>query len=150
MGYLNNDCPEEFKPKVVQNQPRKLTEYEALYLVNCIKYEKFIKDNISASYQTYIFQVMLAQLTDDTIAKLNVSLTEPNPTVKVKRPLLEHFNYLSKLDFWIQCDLACFNIDQLSKIKECFTCEECLFISDLGLERLKKEHPEICAEFEVV
>lgn len=147
LAYINNDVPSKFK--IAPKKTIRLTPVQAYYIANCIKLEEFINDNIDSGQSQYSLVVLLYQLSEDYYAKSKVTKTSNSPTVRVKRPLQEHFNFIQSVDFWIICDLRFFiTRENLSEITNYFS-EPFLYVGESGKNKLAEDYPEICKEFEI-
>lgn len=147
LGFLNNGIPSKFKP--VQKNIFRLSEVQAYYLANCIVNEDFICKNIGSGQNSYSLQTLLVQLSEDCYAKTKTTKLKPDPTVKVKRPLQEHFDYIQEIDFWIICDMSMFiQHAYLSSMHRLFS-DPFLFVNEIGKRQLLNDHPNIFKEFRI-
>lgn len=145
LKFINNEVPSRFKTETKKEFI--FSTFQAYYMANCINYESFISSSVSRSQATYSLKVLLSQLTEDSIAKSNITKSRPTPTIKVSRPIKEHFEYIQSVDFWLICDFARFIEQKLTyEISEYFS-DDYLFVNRKGKEKLIKDQPTICTEF---
>jgi len=145
LNFLNNEVPSEFKTikKDTEKEDTKMTLFEAHYLATCIKNENFIIVNFDdGDKSAYSLQVLLFQLTEDTIENQKKSKTNPNPRQKVEKNKEEYFKVLETYNFWIVCDLSSYNMKKLNAISR-YICDNYLFVNEDGKDKLKEEYPEI-------
>lgn len=147
LEFLNSDIPSRFKP--TPQKIFRLSELQAFYLASCLKYEKFILENLASGQSQYSMQVLMIQLAEDLYEKTHVTKTNPAPRIKVKRELQEHFDYIQSVDFWLICDLNRLNVEKyLSPIGSMFS-EQFLIVNKKGKEQIKSDYPEIYKQFEI-
>ncbi len=152
LSFLNNDIPSKFRVVPIPKSNFILSEIQAYYLLNCIKYEDFISKNLGKSAQSeYSLQTILAQLSEDCYAKAKVTRSKPDPRVKIKREIQEQFNYIQTVDFWLICDLNHFYEDKyLYPIRQYFdNLLYYLFINENGKKKLLKDYPELCKQYNI-
>lgn len=145
LTYLNSGIPNRFKPK--QQKIFRLTEIQAYYISCCIKLEDLISKKIAHGQSRYSLQVLLFQLAEDHLAKSKVTKINPDPTVKVKRSVEDHFQYIQSVDFWIITDLSSFYANEYLYNASFLFEETYLFVNDKGKVQLKEDFPEIFKKF---
>lgn len=146
LGFINNETPNRFKPETEQDL--KFSKFQGYYLANCIEYESFLAENTGSGQSLYSLMILLSQLTDDLIEKATVTRSKPSPmTIKVKRKIKEHFDYIQSVDFWIICDLSKLVNQKLTNEMNKYFSDEYLFVNEEGRKKLIKDCPGICKEF---
>ena len=147
LEFLNNEIPSKFKP--APKSIFRLSEIQGYYLANCLANEDFISNNIGSGQNSYSMQTLLVQLSEDCYAKTKTTKLQPDSTVKVKRPLQEHFDYIQKIDFWIICDMNRFIVDKYLSSMYRFFSDPYLFVNENGKKQLLNDHPKIYKEFNI-
>lgn len=147
LSYINNETPSKFKANTQEYS--KLTKFQAYYIANCIKHEPFISKNIGTGQEAYSLIALLHQLTHDEIEKSNITKANPNPTIRVTRPIQSQFEYFQKIDFWVIADFSDYIKENLTYKMDSYFSEEYLFVNNKGKDKLIKDWPQLCAELEI-
>jgi len=154
--WLNNEIPEQFK--ISQKEEPKLTKLMAYYFANVIKIKKYLVEKQGFGGNRYSCIILLWYLANDSKNYSESSEINPYNAPRAygegKIGVDQQFEYYNSIHFWIKCDFAKHIIyDHLSKFHKYFIIEKTssryIFITDEGIEKLKKEWPSIWDEFDL-
>lgn len=145
LKYLNNETPSKFNstPTPTSQEVFILSEIQAYYLINCMKYEAFILRNLGDGQQLYSMIVLLIQMSEDDYIKTKITKINPKPRQKITRELQEQFDYIQSVDFWLISDLFDFNEEKYLAPMDSLFSEEFLIVNDKGIEQLKSDFLEL-------
>ncbi len=148
---LNCDIPREF---VLQEQKAaRLTAFAAYYFAHSIRNKEILLRLNHISQDHHIAIVLLYFLAKDSegIAKSN----DVNPySLKIfggdRKTIEEQYNYYGSINYWVISEFASLVEQLLIKYKNCFEkTDGLIFINKKGIEKLKKEFPDIYESFDI-
>jgi len=150
---VNIELPPRFRSP--EKKESRLTPTVAYYLAHAIRNEKFFLTKADSGLAEYAGVVLLYVLATDSV---EVSESTAFDVASLKAPefgadFQSQFSYFDSLKFWVVSNLKDFIIEtHLSEFYECFESgrygvRNYTFINPYGKEKLKRERPEIWAEF---
>lgn len=149
---LDTNIPELLKPKEQKTDKPKLTFWAACYLAQAIKHREFlIQKKDIASHTKLIFLWMLARDTAFEIESKGLT-SYPEVSYKAgKAEPLEQLEFYSELEFGIEHELWEF-IERYLIAKcsyEAFEDYNIWLVSKAGMDKLKREWPDIWQKFDL-
>ena len=149
-SYLNNNIPEQLKKKEIEQKKIVISELQAFYMINCIKYRDFIVKNIKEPSSTYVLAIIFFHLAEDELAKRQENEMSRTNRKKVDKSYIDYYEELYNYSFWITADFASLIKDsKLKNIQNYFENTDYLSVNKKGKKELMFTYPDLCKEYDI-
>lgn len=152
-SYINNETPEQLKKIEIVIEKKKIiiSELQAFYMINCIKYNNFLLNKVKEIEGSYILKITCLHFSEDELTRSKENEMTANIWhKKVDVSFEEYYKDIAKSPFWVLADFASLiNEKYLRNIKSYFNGDDYFFINNKGKEALINSYPDLCKKHDI-